>query len=263
MNPMMLTLALLQAPVLTQAAEESQKQTPAPILAQPAAPGQLPPAAPAQVPLAYRFDEVRRTVRQWPGGDRTRELRPAKGDPAAAGDIVRTGWFGQTVLSVPSHSARFEVFANAQVRLADGEPGVLMVVERGRVKAFFDRLLDGEAKERRLAVPGALLAVRGTRYGVDVDPAGNSILVVFEGVVEVMGRAPGTEPIRVRAGEWSTFGPRNLPKVQPGPLHGFDERSWAQGVRPSGSFTGPTAPSPWAPGGTTPRDPRNRPPWHH
>jgi ferric-dicitrate binding protein FerR (iron transport regulator) len=159
--------------------------------------------------------------------------------------MVRTGWLGETVVSVPERSARFEVFGNTQVKLAGGEPGVILVLERGRIKAFFQALLQGAPVERRVAVPGALLAVRGTRYGVEVDKAGKSILVVFEGVVEILRGAPGLEPIRVKAGEWSTFGPGSLPKVEPMHTQGFEERTWNRGMRPDGSM----APGAMAPGG--------------
>lgn len=195
--------------------------------------------------LSYRFDEVKRTVYLSPGGDKSKEARAAKGDAAGSGDLVRTGWLGQTVISVPDRNSRFEVFANTQVKLSGGEPGVLIVLEKGRLKAFFQALIEGSREERRVAVPGALLAVRGTRYGVEVDKEGKSILVVFEGVVEILRSVQGAEPIRVKAGEWSTFGPASSPKVEPMHTRGFGEMTWNQGMRPDGSM----APGSMSPGG--------------
>jgi ferric-dicitrate binding protein FerR (iron transport regulator) len=96
--------------------------------------------------------------------------------------------------------------------------------------------VEGNRQERQVAVPGALLAVRGTRYGVEVDKAGRSTLVVFEGVVEVLPKVPHTEPIRVKAGEWATFGPNRAPQVQPMSMRGFEERTWNQGMRPDGTM---------------------------
>jgi len=205
--------------------------------------GTAPPAP------TYRFDEVKRSVYRWPGGDQGKEAKVTKGDSALAGDMVRTGWLGQTVLSVPERNARFEVFANTQVKLAGGEPGVLLVVNQGRIKAIFQALLEGSREERRVAVPGALLAVRGTKYGVEVDKKGKSILVVFEGVVEILRHDPHAEPILVKAGEWTAFGPGMAPKVEPMSMRGFGERTWNQGMRPDGSM----APGSMSPGASMPK----------
>lgn len=201
------------------------------------APGQ--PPTPAQAAsgsqaFTYRFDEVKRSVLCWPGGDPAQERKVAKGDQAFTGDGVKTGWWGQALLSVPERQARFEVYANTQVQLAGGEPGVLLVLTQGRIKALFQRLAEGAPVERRVAVPGALLAVRGTRYGVEVDPEGRSTLVVFEGVVEVLQQGPGLEPVQVKAGQWTTFGPGKAPKAEAIPAHGLGERAWGQGLRPEG-----------------------------
>lgn len=207
------------------------------------------PGPGTETPIVYRFDEVKRSVFLLPGGDKSKEIKVAMGAAASSGDMVRTGWLGQTVIAVPARNARFEVYANTQVKLAGGEPGVLLVLEKGRIKAFFQALVEGSREERRVAVPGALLAVRGTRYGVEVDKDGKSILVVFEGVVEILRDAPHTEPIRVKAGEWSSFGPASAPKVEPMRTRGFQERTWNQGMRPDGSMgTGAMSP-----GGTMPK----------
>ena len=194
--------------------------------------------APAMPPsFAYRFDEAKRSVYLQRQGDSAKEVKVSKGESAASGDTVRTGWLGQAILAVPERRVRFEVFADTEVRLAGGEPDVLLVVRHGRIKALFHALLEGRAQERRVSVPGALLAVRGTTYGVEVDRKGNSSLVVFEGVVEVLRLGSGMEPVRVKAGEWAAFGPSMAPRVQPMGMRGFSERSWNQGMRPDGSMS--------------------------
>lgn len=192
------------------------------------------PVAPE--PLAYRFDEVKRTVRVQPGGDAAAEVKAVAGGTARSGDLVRTGWWGRAVLSVPGWSSRFEVYGGTRVRLAGGEPGVLLVVENGRIKALFDALAGDGRTDRKVAVPGALLAVRGTRYGVEVDDQGQSSLVVFEGTVEVLPQAPQAVPFLVKAGEWSSFGPGLPPRVQPQVERGFEEKSWSQGARPDAAM---------------------------
>lgn len=196
--------------------------------------------APAPTPggVTYRFDEVKHSVLRWPGGDEAKAVKAAPGEAAAAGDVVKTGWWGHAVLSVPERSSRFEIYGSTQVRLAGEEPGVLVILDRGRIKAIFDALTGGRAEERRVAVPGALLAVRGTRYGVEVDKHGNATLVVFKGVVEILPQVSHPGTFLVKAGEWSTFGPALMPKIGPMPGRGFGEREWDQGVHMDGSMMG-------------------------
>ena len=88
--------------------------------------------APAPTPeaLTYRFEEVKRSVLRQPGGDKAKEVKVAKGDSALPGDGVTTGWWAQTTISVPERASRFEVYANTQVKLASGEPGVLLQIHR-------------------------------------------------------------------------------------------------------------------------------------
>lgn len=192
-------------------------------------------APPAQAPVRYLFEDVKRSVEHWPGGDRGKAVKAVAGMEARPGDVVRTGWWGRTVLAVPEAASRFEVQANTQVRLAGGEPGVLVTVERGALKALFQALLAGETRERQVAVPGALLAVRGTRYGVEVGRDGRTVLAVFEGTVEVRrtGDPAGATP--VKAGEWSLFGPGLPMTVAPMGPRGYGEESWGKGMRPDGS----------------------------
>lgn len=207
-------------------------------------------SAPAPPPaFAYRFDQAKRSVYRRPQGDPAKEVKVSKGESAASGDTVRTGWLGQAILAVPERSVSFEVFADTEVRLAGGEPDVLLVVRHGRIKALFQALLEGRAQERRVSVPGALLAVRGTKYGVEVDRKGNSSLVVFEGVVEVLRPGTGMEPVRVRAGEWAAFGSGMAPRVEPMGMRGFSERSWNQGMRPDGTMS----PGSMSPGANMPK----------
>ncbi len=166
--------------------------------------------APSGERLAYRFEEVKSKVLRSPGGDESRDVRVAAGDPAEAGDVVKTGFFGRTVLAVPDRAARFEVFSSTRVRLAGGEPGVLLVLEKGRLKAAFDAFT-GASEARRVAAPGALLAVRGTRYGLETGPGGDSVLAVFEGTVEVFP-AGGAPSLRVERDEYCAFGPKTPPR---------------------------------------------------
>ncbi|KAA0252726.1 MAG: hypothetical protein EDX89_17290 [Acidobacteria bacterium] len=180
-------------------------------------------------PLTYRFDEVKSKVLRSPAADEKAETRVAKGDTASAGDFVRTGYWGRAVVSVPERGARFEISSSTRARLAPGEPGVLLSLEKGRLLAFFEKLTDGSAVERRVAAPGALLAVRGTRYGLEVDADERCLLAVFEGTVEVLPTVPGGEPVRIGAEEACTFGRGTPPRPAPLKSMGMSEDSW--GIR--------------------------------
>ncbi len=180
---------------------------------------------PAGLPVVYRFDEVKSKMMRLPGADpKSEEVKAKAGDAAAAGDTVRTGFWGRAILSVPDRACRFEVFSSTRVRLAGGEPGVILFLESGRLEAFFDKFT-GAAEERRVAAPGALLVVRGTRYGVETGAGEQSTLAVFEGTVEVLPKAPGARRLLVGPGEYGVFGPKISPRkgaIAPG----ADERSW-------------------------------------
>ncbi|MBK8596680.1 MAG: FecR domain-containing protein [Holophagales bacterium] len=210
--------------------------------------------APSGERLAYRFEEVKSKVVRSPGGDEARDVRVAAGDPAEAGDVVTTGFFGRTVVAVPERAARFEVFSSSKVQLAGGEPGILLVLEKGRIKATFDAFT-GASEARRVAVPGAILAVRGTRYGVEV-AGGESVLAVFEGTVELFP-AGGAPSMKVGRDEFCVFGPKTPPRRAPMGRDGMNEKSW--GSLGSGMTEGrPGAPgAPGAPGmpGTSPQNP--------
>ena len=167
----------------------------------------------AQAPVEYRFDEVRRTVTVLHGD---KELRAAKGQQAESGDKVATGWFSYALIGSDRHRARFELFSTTSVTLAAGTPGVILTLERGRIRAAFDKITGSEP--RTVQTPGALLAVRGTQFDVEVNREGETTLDVFEGIVEVKSSLQ-QQPFMVTAGQESLFGPRRPPVVRPMPEH--------------------------------------------
>jgi len=160
-------------------------------------------------PVGYRFDDVKRTVMlKTP----KQELPAAKGSHAQSGDRVHTGWFSYALIAAEPQRAKFEIFSSTDVQLAGGTPGVILSVERGRIHAMFDKITGSEP--RIVQTPGALLAVRGTQYNVEVDSAGKTIVDVFEGTVEI--RSPlRPEPFLVHAGETSSFSRREPPPDHP------------------------------------------------
>lgn len=166
---------------------------------------------PPATPLSYRFDDVRRTVTV---ASANKEQNASKGFRAVSGDKVHTGWFSYALIASEQHKAKFELFSSTDVELAGGSPGVILTVNRGKLHAIFDKVTGNEP--RVVSTPGALLAVRGTQYTVDVNDKGETTLDVTEGTVEV--RSPlKPEPFFVRAGEAANFSRRVPPNVHPSP----------------------------------------------
>jgi hypothetical protein len=211
--------------------------------------------------IEYRFDEVKGKVIL----DSANDSRQVKdGADARGGDLVRTGWRGQATVSAASVGSRFEIFSGSRMRLASETPGVIVVLERGRLKAMFDAVTGND--ERIVETPGALLAVRGTRFGVEVDADGEAAVSVFEGLVEVRPHDPSLQPLFVRPGQVGRFGPRNGPRMV---KEGISEKTWGehggsrampgdpgspeargQGREPGGAPDGSTRGQPSSSGGT-------------
>jgi len=180
-----------------------------------------------QATVPYRFDDVRRTVVLKTASQQS----PAtKGLHAQSGDRVHTGWFSYALIAAEPHKAKFEIFGSTDVQLAGGTPGVILSLERGRIHAMFDKITGSEP--RIVQTPGALLAVRGTQYNVEVDDAGKATVDVFEGIVEI--RSPlRPEPFLVRAGETTMFSRRDPPPDHP--MKTPDDRRQNGPNRPDGN----------------------------
>src|SRR3954452_2704629 len=206
--------------------------------------------------VGYRFDDVKRTVTLKTA---TQESPAAKGVHAQSGDRVHTGWFSSALIAAEPQRAKFEIFSSTDIQLAGGTPGVILSVERGRIHAMFDKITGSEP--RIVQTPGALLAVRGTQYNVEVDAAGKTIVDVFEGTVEI--RSPlRPEPFLVHAGETSSFTRRDPPPDHPMKTPD-DRRQDAPGRRDGAPPGGHDAPGghPGDPGAHgAPPPPPSRPP---
>lgn len=165
----------------------------------------------ADTPIDYRFDQVKRTVMLTTPKS---EVQATAGTKAESGDKVHTGWFSYALIASKEHGAKFEIFSSTDVTLAGNEPGVLLSLNRGTIHAMFDKITGSEP--RVVKTPGALLAVRGTQYSVEVDDKGKTTLGVFEGTVEV--RSPlKKEPMFVHAGEAVGFSEHAPPMPMPFP----------------------------------------------
>ena len=144
------------------------------------------------------------------------------GDSAHSGDSLRTG---------KRSSAELVVEDKTSFRLAGDRPGVLIDVERGSLRAIFGALSDGDGHERLVTTPSAVLAVRGTEYGVEVEKDGDTSVVVFKGTVDVISPASG-ESVRVAAGQASRIRKGRAPSKPR--AHGLSSEDWDRGRR-SGS----------------------------
>jgi hypothetical protein len=213
-------------------------------------------------PVGYRFDEVKHSVvLKTP----THESPATKGLHAQSGDHVHTGLFSYALIAAELYRSKFEIFGSTDVQLAGGTPGVILSLERGRIHAMFDKITGSEP--RIVQTPGALLAVRGTQYNVEVDESGKATLDVFEGTVEI--RSPlHPEPVLVHAGQSSTFSRHDAPPDHPMNTPP-DRKQDAPGNHPAPDDHGHPTNDPGArgaqPPGQPPPQPRPAPPpaGHH
>ena len=173
-------------------------------------------------------------------GDGERELQA--GDIAKSGDSLRTGSRSRAELEVADQGARFVVASKTRFRLAHERPGVLLEIERGSLRAIFGKLSEGEDRERLVTTPSAVLAVRGTEYGVEVQKDGDTSVTVFEGTVEVWEVGGVGERIRVQAGQQARIRKGRAPSA-PRP-HGLTSDDWDRGHRKSSSAMGAMGRSP-------------------
>ncbi len=201
-------------------------------------------ADPAPRPQSFDYDVVavkRKLFCERPTGDERLEA----GAVARSGDVLRTGWWSNAQLEVAQRASRFHLGSSTRVRLGHQEPGVLLEVEQGRVRTVFAPM-ENET-ERLVITPSAVLAVRGTEYGVEVATNGTTTLAVFEGVVEVTDRYRAGETIHVSAGQSTRVQPGRPPETPR--AHGLDRGDWDAGRRPdTGTRPGASAFDPGSPG---------------
>ncbi|HSL16581.1 MAG TPA: FecR family protein [Methylomirabilota bacterium] len=172
--------------------------------------------------LIYDIVDVKRKLFEETGAE---PRRLVVGDRAVSGDRLRTGSSSRAELQVASHATRFLLGPKTRCTLAHERPGVLLHVERGRLRAIFDAFTG--ADERLVTTPSAVLAVRGTTYGVAVARDGDTELVVFAGVVEVLDPAGVRAPVRVEAGELTRIAVGRPPEA-PRP-HRTAPENWDRG----------------------------------
>jgi len=152
--------------------------------------------------------------------------RMSPGDEAVSGDRLRTGSSSSATIGAPSHSTVFRLGAKTTCTLAHDRPGVLLHVEKGRLRAIFGAF--SGAEPRLVTTPSAVLAVRGTEYGLRVRKNGATHVVVFEGVVEVSDPDGLRPPTRVEAGQQTRV--RIGRPVETPERHRFTPADWDRGL---------------------------------
>ena len=221
-------------------------------------------------PVDYRFDEVKRNVTLTKAAA-TQEIKVDRGALAHGGDKVNTGFFSYALIAADHYHAKFEIFSSTKVQLASDTPGVILSLERGRLRAMFDKITGTEP--RIVQTPGALLAVRGTKYDVEVDTAGRTTVDVWEGTVELQSPLMH-QPVFVHAGEESVFGRHEVPPPQAHPIpdarrgndptmphqpphdgHGMDGGTQPPNAPPQQPRTGGGTPQPMPPMPPMPKPP--------
>ena len=192
-------------------------------------------AAASETPAILEYDVVavkRKLLLETTEGER--ELQA--GDHAQSGDVLRTGSRSRAELGVIEYSAKFVVSSKTSFRLAHDRPGVLLEIDRGSLRAIFGKLSEGDTRERLVTTPSAVLAVRGTDYGVEVEKDGDTSVVVFEGTVEVWDVGGIGERTSVQAGQSTRVKRGKMPST-PKP-HGLSPHDWDQGRRGVSSSMG-------------------------
>jgi hypothetical protein len=197
-----------------------------------------------KVGTSYQLIEVKRKVYR---EDPAPEAQLEQNAPVAAGDLLRTGSRSAAEIVAPEAASRFRIGAKTRARLASGTPGVLLEIEEGRVHALFDVLTGADARERLVTTPSAVLAVRGTEYGVEVDGKGNTTVTVFKGVVDVHDVERRGETVRVRAGQYSEIRRGKPPRAPE--RHEVAPGQWERGVRPGAIDPGARGEGPMPGGG--------------
>jgi len=149
-----------------------------------AAQAQVPAPGPSPVPFAGAIvSEWKGEVHvQLPG---TNMSRPLRGQVLPSGTVLDIG-DGRLVLVLRTDESEILVQPHTRLVVKEPEPGNWNAVEilLGRVRAYI-RKRTGGAPPFQMGTPSAVIAVRGTRFDVEVNGRGVSEVDVFDGLVEV------------------------------------------------------------------------------
>jgi|SRR5579864_2018126 len=189
-------------------------------------------------------------VSDWKGGVQV-QLPGAQVTPPTRGEVLPEESVidtrdGRLLLTLPADESQILVQPKTRIVLHQPSSNNWNSLELllGRIRAFIQKRTGG-VPPFQLGTPSAVIAVRGTRFDVDVDKRGTTEVDVFDGIVEVTGLAVSGKSVvvtpgfftRVRVGRAPD---RPAPSQQPPDLRSPDAQN---PLSPSRTPSGPSAPS--------------------
>jgi hypothetical protein len=164
-----------------------------------AAQAQVPAAGPSPAPFAGAIvSEWKGEVHvQLPGASMT---PPMRGQVLPAGTVLETG-DGRLMLVLRADESEILVQPHTRLVVREPAPGNWNAAEvlLGRIRAYI-RKRTGGAPPFQMGTPSAVIAVRGTRFDVEVNGHGVSEVDVFDGLVEVASPTIPGSSVLVRPG---------------------------------------------------------------
>lgn len=82
----------------------------------------------------------------------------------------------------------------------------------GKIVAKIQKRL-GNSPSFRMGTPTAVITVRGTRFEVNVDKKGKTLVDVYEGIVEVASLGAPNQPVILHPGFWTQVPPHERPET--------------------------------------------------
>jgi FecR protein len=176
-----------------------------------AAQGQVFPPGPSPAPFAGAVvsDWKGEVHVQLPG---TSVSRPTRGQVLPAGTVLDTG-DGRLVLVLRTDESEILVQPHTRLVVSEPAPGNWNAVEifLGRIRAYI-RKRTGGAPPFQMGTPSAVIAVRGTRFDVEVNGRGVSEVDVFDGLVEVASATTPGSSVLVSPGFSTRVGMGSSPE---------------------------------------------------
>jgi len=181
-----------------------------------AAQEQQPSSAPSAVAIAGA------TIAEWKGDVHLSlpgqsASNPLRGEQLPAGTILDTG-SGRLLLRLADGS---EVLVRSRTRLRLQQPSLTdpsyLQLLLGRIRALINKRTGGTGPFE-LGTPGAVIAVRGTEFDVEVNRRNVTEVDVIDGLVEVSGRNPGAGSVLLEPGFSTRVGLDSGPE-QPEPTN--------------------------------------------
>lgn len=138
--------------------------------------------------------------------------RPVRGQILPEGTTLET-YDGQMMLVLRADESEVLIQPHTRVVLRSPQPGNwdALQILLGRIRAFIQKRTGG-APEFQMGSPSAVIAVRGTRFDVEVDRSGVTEVDVFEGVVEVGSSSIPGESVLIHPGMSTRVGMGERPE---------------------------------------------------